>query len=204
MPRTKESETTGFDIPDVNDGVPEDRAIQPSYDDAGYEAILPDYEDVVEDAYEVSGGTVDKAELVNVPFAIYSYEFRQGKLLVDKDDPTVLMEYVKGGIPLREDWTDADGVMHSKGELVAVGNRLEFVIVRAVTAPGTMRKTNQPGYPDAESEHIIFADGGTGIYHSLRDLYNKRGIVRIKCKRGLRFSAYEGKHGGDSITWYLA
>ena len=176
--------------------------IQPAYDDSGYEDILPDWEDF-DDAAELVGGQVDKDDLVNVPFGIYSFEFRQGKLLVDPDDPTVLMEYVKGGIPLREDWTDPDGVQHSRGEFVQFGNKLEFVIVRAVTAPGNLRKPRQPGYPDAESEHVIFTDGGTGIYQSLRDLYNRRGVTRIKCKRGLRFSEYTGPHGGDSRTWYL-
>lgn len=201
MPKTKEAETAAdFEMPEENNGVAAERAIQPAYDDAGYEAILPDYEDIVEDAYEVSGGTVAKADLIGVPFAIYAFEFRQGKLLVDADDPTVLMQYVNGGIPLREDWTDSDGVMHSKGEIVTAGNRLEFVVVRAVTAPGRLRKPKT----DDESEHVVFADGGTGIYHSLRDLFNKRGVVRIKCKRGLRVSEYQGRHGGDSTTWYLA
>lgn len=193
-----------FDVPTVNNGVDSDKAIEPSYEDPGYESILPDYEDVIEDSYEVSGGTVPKSELIGVPLAIYDYVFRQGRLFVDTDDPLVLMQYVKGGIPLREDWVDPDGVAHHRGETVERGNRLEFVVVRAVTAPGILRKPGMPGYPDAESEHVIFADGGTGIYQQLRDLYNKRGVVRIRCKRGLRMSEYQGPHGGASTTWYLA
>lgn len=162
------------------------------YSDAGYEAILPDYEDVVDAAYEVSVGAVPKSELVNVPFGIYQYEFRQGNLFVDADDPSVEMEYARGGI--------MDRITRL---IVSRGNKLEFVVVHAVTAPGSLRKPEQPGYLDAESEHVVFVDGGTGIYKSLRELYDKRGVVRIKSKRGLRASSYTGPHGGPSTTYYL-
>ncbi len=153
-----------------------------------YETILPDYEDAIENAYVVAGGAVPKAELIGVPFAIYDFTFRQGNLYVDVNDKGKTMVYAAGGIPDRE-----------TGEIVLTGNKLEFVVVRAVTAPGHLRKP----VTDDESEHIVFVDGGTGIYKSLRQLFDARGVVKVKCKRGLRVSSYTGPHGGESETYYL-
>ncbi len=169
--------------------------IEPSrsamYDDDDAETILPEYDDLLEEGDYYSIGTVQvaKEELVGVPFVIYDYSFHQGKLLVDSTDASVTMKYVEGGIKDRD-----------TKEIVAEGNRLEFVVVRAVTAPGSKRRP-----PDeSESEHVVFADGSTGIYEHLRKLYNARGVVKIRCKRGLRVSEYEGPHGGPSKTFYLA
>jgi len=69
----------------------------------------------------------------------------------------------------------------------------EFVVVRIVTAPDA----------NGESEYLVFTDGGTGVYKSLRNLADKHGVRRVKCRRGLRVSRYEGPQGGDSETYYL-
>lgn len=168
-----------------------------AYEDV-QESILPEYEDAIENAYVVAGAAVPKDELLNVPFAIYDYDFRQGNIFVDTFDHDKEMTYAFGGIPDRE-----------TGEMIESGNKREFVIVRAVTAPGHLRKPNQPGFGDAESEHVVFVDGGTGIYKSLREFHDARvrkgmGKGMIRCRRGLRVSTYTGPQGSDSETWYLS
>lgn len=192
------SRTTTRISDDLDDLVaePGEANIQPAtYDDEDAMLSLPEYDDLLEegDYYNTGAIQVDKDELVNVPFMIYDFSFHQGKLLVDSNDASVTMEYVEGGIRDRD-----------TKEIVSEGNRLEFVVVRAVTAPGSKRRADQPGYGDAESEHVVFADGSSGIYATLKKLYNARGVVKIRCKRGLRVSEYVGPHGGDSKTYYLA
>lgn len=169
------------------------------------DATLPEYEDAIAGAYAVAESLIDKHDLIGIPFVIYAWEFRVG-------DTAVEMMWQGEGkarkeVPNLEASVDYfiphDKIDELTGEVIETvtsGPFREFAIVRIVTAPGHLRRPQN----EEMSEHLVFTDGGTGIYQRLGELWQKTGgPVRVNCRRGLRVSEYKGPHGGDSETFYL-
>jgi hypothetical protein len=129
---------------------------------------------------EALEGSAAVAASLGVEFVIYDFEFRAGHIKVNPHDPGETCEW-------------HDGTAHTERE---------FVVCRIVTAPRV--ETVGTEMVRHESEYLAFVDGSTGVYANLVKLWQRHGIQKVRCRKGLRVSEYPGPQGGDSKTYYLS